>query len=186
MARAASRSVFPLYRGEPASLDYREFVFTELREFSGLPGDTLKRWIRNGVIQPTPKTLRVGTGKLRLFPITETIVASALAPFFSATMALELLGLLARVFRNALEDRLIGKPESDVEQLHRDVRRALIRAAYGVGQNLVAVAVTETIHVWAFTDTPFDLNEFRIRTKAPATAPVVLVDMTVRLAGIIN
>jgi hypothetical protein len=180
-----SRSIFPLYHGEPASLEPQWFVFSQLREISGVAEDTLKRWIKTGVIRPTLGTQGIGTGGIRLFRAEEVIVAAALTPFAGTVMPLERLGLLARVFRNALNDRLIGEPPSGIEQLHRGVRRALLQAARGYGgDNLVAVAFAESVHIMAFTDTQFDLAKFRVVTGAPATATILLADMTACLTGI--
>jgi hypothetical protein len=186
VSQTLSRSTLPLYRGEPASLAPALFVFSQLRELSGINEHTLKRWIEARVLWPTLKTVSVGTGGLRQFPAEEVVVATALVPFTAVTVTLERLGLLAQVFRNALHDRLIGRPESDIEQLHRDVRRALLRAVRGDGQNLVAVAVTETVHIWAFTNKPFDFAAFCSRTGAPATAPVMVADLTARLVDIVD
>jgi hypothetical protein len=180
------RTILPLYRGEPASLEPALFVFSELRERSGVAEHTLKRWIDAKVLRPTDLTLSVGTGGLRRFPVEEVVTAAALAPFAAVALTLERQGLLARVFRNALNDRLIGEPASDIEQVHRDLRRALIRAVCGIGENLVAVAAVETVYVLAFTDDPFDLATFRSKTGAPAEAAIVLADMTARLTGIVD
>jgi hypothetical protein len=179
-----SRSIYPLYRGEPASLEPALFVFSQLRERSGVAEHTLKRWVEAKVLWPVHRF--VGTGGLHRFPVEEVVIAAALAPFAAVAMTLERVGLLARVFRNALNDRLIGTPVSDIEQLSWNLRRALIRAVCGYGQNLVAAAADDILYVEAFVDEPFDLDMFRRKTGAPAEAAIVLADMTARLTGIVD
>jgi hypothetical protein len=180
-----SRSIYPLYRGEPASLEPALFVFSQLRERSGVAEHTLKRWVDAKVLWPVHRC--VGTGGLRYFPVEEIVVAAASAPFAVVARSLEQVGLLARVFRNALNDHLIGTPVSDIEQLSWNLRRALIRAVCGYGQNLVAVAADDDIRVWAFVDDQlFDIDVFRRKTGAPAEAAIVIADMTARLTGIVD
>ena len=79
-----SRSIYPLYRGEPASLEPALFVFSQLRERSGVAEHTLKRWVEAKVLWPVHRF--VGTGGLHRFPVEEVVIAAALAPFAAVAM----------------------------------------------------------------------------------------------------
>jgi hypothetical protein len=164
-------------------------TFGQLQQRSGVPEQALKRWINAGVLEPTKDTRHAGSGNHRVFFEKEVIVAALLAPFSEAGVPLGRLLGISRIFRHALLARRPGFIVDDLDRRYRDLGQAMLRATKDIGTYMVAITITvdDRIHFETFSgDGSFDAVGFLAAAAGSPTSAVTVVNMTDRLAGILD
>jgi hypothetical protein len=163
----------------------------DLARRTRLPRDTLQRWGNIGVLIAEGDSAHGGRGVHRRFQASEMAIAILLRPFVKVDMPTGQLLRLSGVLRTAL-----GLAPGSVRGIHYEegapeIRRALLRGAYGGGDSFLIVSFTETAvriePVTSEADEPvlWDLSSF-FRTADMEQAEAAIVINLATLRGVLG
>jgi hypothetical protein len=119
----------------------------DLAQRARLPRDVIQRWGNVGVLIAEEGSAHGGRGVRRRFQASEMVIATLLRSFARIDMPTGQLLRLSGVLRTALGLEPGMARGIHYEEGAPDMRRALLRGAYGQGDNFLVVALTATA-VW--------------------------------------
>jgi hypothetical protein len=167
------------------------YTLRDLAQRSHLPRDVIQRWGNVGILIAEGDSAHGGRGVHRRFQASEMMIALLLKPFATLDVPTGQLLRMAESYRRALVDIRPGSVRGiHYAQGEFELHRALLRGAYGTGDNYLVVGLTAG-------EIPFDVLESEageelqwavarfFRTAVPRPESVVVIDLAI-LRGVLG
>jgi hypothetical protein len=186
-ARRGPRRPAPAVSPATNPILVRRFTLQEVAQRTSVNPRTVQFWADRQLIHCTLDTRHHGRGVHRRFEPIEVQITALLRPISMGTVALGTLEFFARLFRRVLTLQVGMVRGRDYDEGDPEIRRVLLRAAAGTGQNWMAVAFApEIVHIEPITDegrgpARLNLEDFFPKGTPPDPAIIVL-NLTALLA----